>query len=183
MLCCKKNRKFINDTVLLTKKQILHKFHKILCLENWGFLMQKWCRGIAKDSSESLGLQGDQTSQSVNPKGNQSWIFIGRPDAEAKGPIFGHLMWRTDSLEKTWCWERLKAGEGDDKGWDGWMALPTQWTWVRASSRSWWLTGKPGVLQSMGSQRVGHNWATELTERKSTGTILSKKNLKVSAMI
>ena len=75
----------------------------------------------------------------------------------------GHLMWRTDSLEKTWCWERLKAGgEGDDRRWDGWMASPTQWIWVSASSGSWWRTGKPGMLQSMGSQRIWHNWATEL---------------------
>ena len=60
-------------------------------------------------------------------------------------------------------WERLKAeGEGDDRGWDGWMASLTQWTWVWVSSGSWWWTGKPGVLQSMGSQRVGHDWATEL---------------------
>ena len=61
------------------------------------------------------------------------------------------------------CWERLKArGEGEDKGWDSWMASLTQWTWVWANSRSWWWTGKPGVLQSMGSQRVGHDWVTEL---------------------
>ena len=59
-------------------------------------------------------------------------------------------------------WERLKAGgEGDDRGQDGWMASPTQWTWVWASSRRWWRTGKPGVLQSMGLQRIGHDWATE----------------------
>ena len=65
--------------------------------------------------------------------------------------------------KRPWCWERLKAGgEGDDRGWDGWMASPTQWTWVWAKSGSWWWTGRPGVLQSMGSQRVGHNWATEL---------------------
>ena len=64
--------------------------------------------------------------------------------------------------KRPWCWERLKAGEGDDRGWDGWMASPTQWTWVWASSGSWWWTGKPGVLQSMGSQRVGHHWVTEL---------------------
>ena len=62
-----------------------------------------------------------------------------------------------------WCWKRLKAGgEGDNRGWDGWMASPTQWTWVWASSGSWWWTGKNGVLQSMGFQRVGHDWATEL---------------------
>ena len=61
-----------------------------------------------------------------------------------------------------WCWERLKTGEGDNRGWDGWMALPTWCTWVWASSGSWWWTGTPGVLQSMRSQRGGHNWATEL---------------------
>ena len=73
---------------------------------------------------------------------------------------FGHLMRRTDSLEKLWCWERLKAeGEGDDRGW---MASPTQWTWVWVNSGSWRWSGRPGVLQSMGSQRVGHDWATEL---------------------
>ena len=66
-------------------------------------------------------------------------------------------------LKRPWCWERLKAeGEGDDRGWDGWMASPTLWTWVGASSGRWWWTGRPGVLQSMGSQRVGYDWATEL---------------------
>ena len=65
--------------------------------------------------------------------------------------------------KRPWCWERSKVGgEGDDRGWDGWMASPTPWTWVWASSRSWWWTGKPGVLQSIGSQRVGHDWSTEL---------------------
>ena len=64
---------------------------------------------------------------------------------------------------RLWCWETLKAGgEGDDRGWNGWMASPTRWTWVWASSRNWWWTGKPGVLQSMGLQTVGHGWVTEL---------------------
>ena len=76
---------------------------------------------------------------------------------------FGHLMQRTDLFEKTLCWERLKAGgEGDDRGWDGWMAPPTGWTWVWVNSRSWWWTGRPGMLQSMGSQRIRHDWVTEL---------------------
>ena len=66
-------------------------------------------------------------------------------------------------LKRLWFWERLSAGrEGDDRGWDGWMASPTQWTWVWVNSRSWWWTGRPGVLRSMGSQRAGHDWATEL---------------------
>ena len=65
--------------------------------------------------------------------------------------------------KRLWCWEGLGAGgEGDDKGWDGWMASPPRWTWVWINSGSWWWTGRPGMLLSMGSQRVGHNWVTEL---------------------
>ena len=65
--------------------------------------------------------------------------------------------------KRPWYWERLKAGgEGDNRGWDGWMVSPTQWTWVWVNSRSWRWTGRPGLLQSLGSQRVGHDWVTEL---------------------
>ena len=77
---------------------------------------------------------------------------------------FGHLMRTANSYIYPWCWERLKAGEGDDRGWDGWMASLTRWTWVWVSSGSWWWAGKPSVLQSMGSQRVGHYWVIELTD-------------------
>ena len=85
----------------------------------------------------------------VNTKGNQSWIFIGKTDAEAEVPI----LWPPDSLEKTWCWERLKAeGEGDNRGWDGWMASLTWWARARASSGRWWRAGRPGVQQFMGAQ-------------------------------
>ena len=102
--------------------------------------------------------------QPGHPKGNQSWVFIGRTDAEAETPI----LWPPHG--KSWligkdpdCWEGLGAGgEGDDRGWDGWMASPTLCTWVWANSRSWWWTGRPGVLWFMGLQRVGHDWATEL---------------------
>ena len=87
---------------------------------------------------------------------------------------FGHLMWRADSFEKTLMVERLKAGgEVDDRGWNGWMASLTQWTWVWVNYGSWWWTGRPGVLQSMGSQRVRHDWATELnwTEWRQYGIV------------
>ena len=101
----------------------------------------------------------------VHSKGNQSWIFIGRTDAEAEAPI----LWPPDVKNwligklTHWCWEKLKTGgEGDDRGGDGWMLSLTRWTWVLASSRSWWWTGKPGAPQSMGSQRVGHDWVTKL---------------------
>ena len=74
---------------------------------------------------------------------------------------FGHMMEKYH-WKRPWCWERLKAGgEGDNRGWDGWMASPTRWTWVWANSGSWWWTGRSGVLESMGSQTAGHDLATE----------------------
>ena len=76
---------------------------------------------------------------------------------------FGHLIWKADSLEKTLMLERFReGGEGDDKGWDGWMASLPQWIWVWVNSGSWWWTGSSRVLWFMGSQRVGHDWASEL---------------------
>ena len=109
-------------------------------------------------------------TQPIHPKGNQPWIFIGRTDAEVEAPI----LWPPDEknwlLGKHWCWERLKAGwEGDDRGWVGWMASPMQWTWVWASSGGQWRTGQPGELQSMGSQRVGHNRATQQQQQDCSG--------------
>ena len=115
---------------------------------------------FGEDSWESLGLQGDPISQSSR---KSVQIFTGRTDAEAETPI----LWPPDAknwlVGKDWGWDKLKAGgEEDNRVWDGWMASPTQCTWVWASSGNWWWTGKPGVLHSMGSQRVGHNWVTEL---------------------
>ena len=130
--------------------------------------------------------------QSVHPTGYIQWIISPEysPDGmmlNLKLQYFGHLMGRTDLLEKSfqqkpfqkifpWCWERLKAvGEGDDRGWDCWMASQTQWTWVWVRSRSWWWSGRPGMLQSMGLQRVRHNWANELnwTELSHFGELLN----------
>ena len=101
--------------------------------------------------------------QPVHPKGNQSWIFIGRTDAEAEAPIT-LASWCDELIpwKRPWFWERLNAGKGDNRGWDGWMVSSTRWTWVWASSGSWWWTGKICVLQSMGLQRVAHDWGTEL---------------------
>ena len=79
---------------------------------------------------------------------------------------FGHLMRRTDPLEKTLMLGKIEGRRrGDNRGWNGWMASPIQWTWVWVRSGSWWWTGKPGVLQSMGLQRIGRNWATELANK------------------
>ena len=114
--------------------------------------------GVGENSWESLGLK---KIKPVNPKRDQSWICIGRTDAEAEAPI----LWPPDvknSLEKTHMLGKIEGRRRrDDIRWDGWMASPTQWTQVWASSGSWWWIGKLGVLQSMGSQRVRHNWVTE----------------------
>ena len=101
--------------------------------------------------------------QLVNPRGNQSWIFIRRTDAEAETTILSTWCEELTYLKRSWCWERLKVGgEGDSRGWDGWMASPTQGTLVWVGSGCWWLTGRPDMLPSMGLQRVRHDWVTEL---------------------
>ena len=103
-------------------------------------------------------------------RSNQSILKEISPEYSLKGLMLKD--WNCDILatwceeltdcKRPWCWERLKAGgEGDDRGWDGWMVSPILWTWVWASSRSCWWTGKPGVLQSKGSQRFGRDWAAE----------------------
>ena len=92
-------------------------------------------------------------------RSNQTILKEASPEYSLEGLMlklklqyFGHLMQRTDSWERPWCWERLNTGERDDRGWDGWMVSPTQSTWVWVNSRSWWWTGRPGVLQSTRSQ-------------------------------
>ena len=109
-----------------------------------GWASKNWCFWtVVLDKTLESPLNCKEI-QPVYPKWNQSWIFIGRTDAEPEAPI----LWPPDMEELThwkrpWCWERLKAGgEGDDRGWDGWMASPTQWTWLWVSSRRCWRTGK-----------------------------------------
>ena len=125
-----------------------------------------WLRSVNMLVSEIFGLVWLRRKKPVNPKGNQSWIFNGRTDTETETPILGHLTQRINAThwKRPWCWERLKAGgEGDDRGWDGWIASLTRWTRVWASYGSCWWTGEPGIPQSMGLQRVGHDWVTELS--------------------
>ena len=116
-------------------------------LKNWWF----WTVVLEKTLESPLDYKDFKP---VNSKGNQSWIFIGGIEAEAEAPI----LWPPDMKsqltgKRPWCWERLKAGEeGKDRGWDGWMASLTQWTWVWASAGKWSRTGKPGVLQSSSVQ-------------------------------
>ena len=131
--------------------------HKeVWVLKNWCF----WTVVLEKTLESPLDCK---KIQPIHPRGNQSWIFIGKTFMlKLKLQYFGNLMWRTDSFEKTLMLGKIESGrEGDGRGWDGWMAQ-TQWKWVCVNSGSWWWTGRPGMLQSMGLQRVGHNWATEL---------------------
>ena len=117
--------------------------------------------GVGEDSWASLGLQGDPTC----PSWRKSVLNIHWKDWCWSWNSNTLATWceGLTHLKRPWCWERLKVGrERDNRGWDGWIASPMQWTWVWINSRSWWWTGKSGMLQSMGLQRVGHDWATEL---------------------
>ena len=132
-------------------------------LKNWCF----WTVVLEKTLERPLECK---EIQPVHPKGDQSWMFTGRTDAEAEAPV----VWPPDA--KSWLTRKdpdagkdWTGGEGDDRGWDGWMALPTRWIWVWASSRSWWWTGMPGMLQSMQSQRVAHDWVTERQQGMENG--------------
>ena len=137
------------------------------CKESWA--PKNWCFWtvvLEKTLESPLDCKGFQP---VHPKGDPGWSLKGL------GGRWKDWCWSWNSntlatwwerlthLKRPWCWERLRAGgEGDDRGWGGWMASETQWTWVWVNSGSWWWTGRPGMLWFIVSQRVGHDWATEL---------------------
>ena len=126
--------------------------------------------GVGEDSWESLGLHGDTTS----PSWRRSVLNIHFKDWWSWNS-YTLATWCKEltHLKRPWCWERLKVGaEEDDRGWDGWMVSPSQWTWIWVNSMSWWWTGRPGVLRFVGSQRVRHNWETELNWTGDAGVYL-----------
>ena len=132
------------------------------CEESWA--LKNWCFWtVVLEKTLESPLECKE-NQPVHSEGDQPWDFLGRNDAKAETLV----LWPPHGEELThwkrlWCWEGLGAGgEEVNRGWDGWMASLTQWTWVWVNSGSWWWTGRPGVLRFMGSQRVGHNWATDL---------------------
>ena len=139
------------------------------CKESWALKNWYFWTVVLEETLESP--MDCRDIKPVNHKGYQPWIFIGRTDAKAEAPI----LWPPDAkdwlpredsdAEKDWRgWQRMRGL--DDRGWEGWMTSRTWCTRVWASSGSWWWTGRPGVLQSMESQRVGHDCVTELTDAR-----------------
>ena len=143
--------------------RVVNRYKSWTIKKGWG--PKNWCfQAVVLEKTHESPLDCKEIKP-VNPKGNQPWIFTGRTDAEAEALI----LWPPDIknwlIRKSfpWFWERLmEEGKGDDRGWDNWMESPMRWTWVWASFGSWWRTGKPGELLSMGSKGFGHNWATDL---------------------
>ena len=134
--------------------------------KNWCF----WTVVLEKTLESPLDCK---EIQPVHPKGNQSWVFIGRTNIWSwNSNTLATYCEEVTHLKRPWCCKRLKPGEGDNRAWDGWKASLTQWTRVWVNSRCWWWTGRPVMLQFMGSQRVRRDWATELnwTENSTSQT-------------
>ena len=128
--------------------------------KNWCF----WTVVLKKtlESPWTVRRSNQSILKEINPGFSLEGLML-----KLKLQYFGHLMQSVDSLEKPWCWEGLGVGEeGDNRGWDAWLASPTRWTWVCVNSWSWWWTGRPVVLQFLGLQRVRHGLATEEQQRK-----------------
>ena len=132
------------------------------CEESWA--LRNWCFWTVVLEKTLESPLDCKEIQPVHPKGDKSWVFIGGTDAEAGNSNTLATSWEElTHWKRPWYWEGLGGGvEGDNRGWDGWMASPTWWAWVWVNSGSLWWTGRPGVLWFMGSRRVGHDWATEL---------------------
>ena len=127
--------------------------------ERWSIdAFELWCWRRLLKVPWTARRSNQSTLKEISPEYSLEGLML-----KLKLQYFDHLMRRADSFEKTLMLGKIKDGRRrDDRGWGGWMASPTQWTWVWVNPGSWWWTGRPGVLQSMRSQRVGYDWATEL---------------------
>ena len=141
-----KSRDITLPTKVLLVKAVVFPVVMYGC-ESWTILRDPW---TARRSNQSI-------LKEMSPECSLERLML-----KLKFQYFGYLIWRADTFEKTPFCKGLKAGEGDDRRRDGWMASVTQWTWVWVDSGSWGWTGRPGMLQSMRLQRVGHDWATEM---------------------
>ena len=142
-----------------------------ICEESW--VPKSWCFWTVVLEKTLESPLDCKEIQPVHPNGDQSWVFFGRTDAKAEIPILWPphvkrwLIGKDPDAGRYWGAGR----EGDDRGWDDWMASPTLWAWVWVNSGSWWWTGRPGMLRFMGSQSVGHDWAIELNWTECTPEI------------
>ena len=135
-----------------------------------GWAPKNWCFSTVV-LEKALESPLDSREIQVNPKGNQPWIFIEGLMLKLTLQYFGQLSEEPTHWQSPWCWERLKAkGEGRSREWDGYLASPTQWTWIWANCGRQWRTRKPGVLQFTGSQRVEHDLVTEQQQRRCVHT-------------
>ena len=161
-----KKRQYFADKGLSSQSYGLSSSHvwirELDCKESWA--QKNWCfwtMVLEKSLESPLDCK---EIQPVNPKGNQSWIFIGRTDAEPESLILwlsdvkNWLMWKNPDAGKDWGQEEKEMTEDEMVGWHHRL-----WTWAWANSGSWWWTGKPGMMQSLGLQSVGHDWVTQLT--------------------
>ena len=125
-----------------------------------GWVLKNWCFWTVVLEKTLESPLDSKEIKPVHPKGDQPWIFSGRTDAEAEAPLLWPPEVKSRLTGSLWGWERLKAGEGDNSGWDGWMASPTRWTWVWAISGRWWRTEKPGVAAVHGVTKSG-TWLSD----------------------
>ena len=138
------------------------------CEESWA--PKNWCFWTVVLEKTLESPLDCKEIQPIHSEGDWSWVFFGRNDAKAETPVLWLPHVKSWLIGKDWCWEGLGAGgEGDDRGWDGWMASPKRWMWVWVNSRRWWWIERPGILRFMGSQRVGHDrdwtdWTDTLVE-------------------
>ena len=131
------------------------------CEESWA--QENWCFWTVVLEKTLQSPLDCKEIQPAHPKGDQSWVFIGRTDVEAETSTLATSCEELTHWKRPWCWEGLGAGgEGDDRRWDGWMASLTSWAWIWVNSGCWSRTGRPVVLWLMGLQRVRHDWVTEL---------------------
>ena len=134
------------------------------CDESW--VPKNWCFWTVVLEKTLESPLDCKEIQPVHYEGDQPWVFFGRNDAKAESLVLWPPHVKSWLIGKDWCWEGLGAGgKGENRGWDGWMASWTRWTWVWVNSPtrgSWWWTGRLGMLQFMGSQRARDDWATEL---------------------
>ena len=162
----KKQRHYFTDKILYSQGYGFSSGHvwmwELDCEESWA--LKNWCFWTVVLEKTLESPLDYKEIQPVHSKGDQPLMFFGTTDAKAETPI----LWPPDTKNWLipWCWERLKAGgEGDDRGWDSWMASSTQWTWVWANSERWWRTGKPGMLQAHGITK-SQTWFSEWTTKK-----------------